>query len=119
LFRRAAAVVHQGGIGTTGQALASGAPQLIVPFSHDQPDNAARVARLGCGHSLLREKYNATRAAHELGALLKASKYFEAARRTAQAMQHEDGIGTACDVIESVFGAAGKLGQPKVPPGVQ
>jgi UDP:flavonoid glycosyltransferase YjiC (YdhE family) len=30
--------VHQGGIGTTAQALRAGRPMLIVPFSHDQPD---------------------------------------------------------------------------------
>jgi UDP:flavonoid glycosyltransferase YjiC (YdhE family) len=49
LFPRARAIVHQCGIGTTAQALAAGKPQLCVPFAHDQPDNAARVARLGAG----------------------------------------------------------------------
>ena len=47
LFPRAAAAIHHGGIGTTGQALRSGRPQLVVPFMGDQFDNAARVARLG------------------------------------------------------------------------
>jgi UDP:flavonoid glycosyltransferase YjiC (YdhE family) len=49
LLPRCAAVVHHGGIGTTSQALAAGIPQLIRPFSHDQPDNAARVRRLRVG----------------------------------------------------------------------
>ena len=40
LFPRAALVVHQGGIGTTAEALRSGKPMLVVPHSHDQPDNA-------------------------------------------------------------------------------
>ena len=31
----------------TGQALRAGRPMLVVPFAHDQPDNAARVRRLG------------------------------------------------------------------------
>lgn len=52
LLPRCAAIVHHGGIGTTSQALASGIPQLIHPFSHDQPDNAARVKRLGVGDRL-------------------------------------------------------------------
>src|SRR5262249_28459461 len=43
LFPRAAAIVHQGGIGTTGQALRAGRPMLVVPFGFDQPDNADRV----------------------------------------------------------------------------
>ena len=36
----AAAVVHQAGIGTLAHAMRAGHPMLIVPFSHDQPDNA-------------------------------------------------------------------------------
>ncbi|HET7226412.1 MAG TPA: glycosyltransferase, partial [Candidatus Eisenbacteria bacterium] len=42
---RAFAIVHQGGIGTTAQAMRAGRPMLVVPFAHDQFDNAARVAR--------------------------------------------------------------------------
>jgi UDP:flavonoid glycosyltransferase YjiC (YdhE family) len=52
LLPRCAAIVHHGGIGTTSQALAAGVPQIIRPFSHDQPDNAARVCRLGVGECL-------------------------------------------------------------------
>lgn len=47
VFGRARLVVHQGGIGTTALAIAAGAPMVIVPFSHDQPDNAVRAARAG------------------------------------------------------------------------
>jgi rhamnosyltransferase subunit B len=39
--------VHQGGVGTTGQALRAGRPMLVVPFGQDQPDNARRCVRLG------------------------------------------------------------------------
>ncbi len=46
------AVVHHGGIGTTAAALESGCPQLILPLAWDQPDNAARVVRMGAGLSL-------------------------------------------------------------------
>jgi UDP:flavonoid glycosyltransferase YjiC (YdhE family) len=49
LLPRCAGIVHHGGIGTTSQALAAGVPQLVQPFSHDQPDNASRVRKLGCG----------------------------------------------------------------------
>ena len=42
---QAAATVHQGGVGTTAQALRAGRPQLVVPFGQDQPDNARRVLR--------------------------------------------------------------------------
>lgn len=45
-------IVHHGGIGTTAKAIAAGLPQLVIPRAHDQPDNAARVRRLGVGLSL-------------------------------------------------------------------
>lgn len=45
-------VVHHGGIGTTAEALRAGIPQLIVPQSFDQPDNASRVKKLGTGDYL-------------------------------------------------------------------
>jgi len=51
LFPRVGAVVHHGGIGTCAQALASGVPQLVTPFAHDQFDNAARLKALGAGET--------------------------------------------------------------------
>jgi rhamnosyltransferase subunit B len=53
----AAVLVHHGGIGTTAQAIAAGIPQLVVPSTHDQPDNAVRVRRLGLGDFLLPKAY--------------------------------------------------------------
>ena len=52
LFPRCKAVVHHGGIGTTAKCIAAGVPQLIIPRSHDQPDNAHRVAKLSLGKAL-------------------------------------------------------------------
>ena len=31
------------------QTIQTGVPDLVVPHAHDQPDNAARVKRLGLG----------------------------------------------------------------------
>jgi UDP:flavonoid glycosyltransferase YjiC (YdhE family) len=52
LFSRCAAIVHQCGIGTTAQAIRSGRPQVLVPFAHDQPDNARRVVAKGLGQEI-------------------------------------------------------------------
>ncbi len=49
LAPRLRALVHHGGIGTSVQALAAGIPQGVLPFAHDQFDNASRLARLGVG----------------------------------------------------------------------
>ena len=47
LFQRVAAVVHHGGAGTTGTAVASGRPQVVCPFVADQPFWARRMHDLG------------------------------------------------------------------------
>jgi rhamnosyltransferase subunit B len=52
LFPRASVIVHSSGIGTCAEALASGVPQIPVPFANDQPDNAYRVEKLGVGQKL-------------------------------------------------------------------
>ncbi|OYU00078.1 MAG: hypothetical protein CFE40_01820 [Burkholderiales bacterium PBB1] len=49
LLPRLATLVHHGGIGTTAQALAAGLPQAVLPFAHDQFDNAARLVKCGVG----------------------------------------------------------------------
>ena len=47
LFPRCRAVINFGGIGTSGQIVVAGVPQIVVPITFDQPDNAARLARMG------------------------------------------------------------------------
>ena len=56
-----ALMVHHGGIGTLSQCLAAGIPQLVVFMSLDQPDNAARLERLGVAASISREDLNEKR----------------------------------------------------------
>ena len=100
VFPRAAAIVHSGGIGTTGQALKSGRPQLVVPHAHDQFDNAARVVRLRCGRSLSRPRYNAATVTKELEALLGDANYATKAVEEGLQVQKENGAEAATDAIE-------------------
>lgn len=90
LFPRGAVVVHQCGIGTTGQALRSGRPQLLVPFSHDQPDNADRVARLGCGLVLPARKLDALRMARALRSLRDEPRFDAKAQQVARQVDQGD-----------------------------
>lgn len=103
VFPRAACVVHQGGVGTTGQVLRSGVPQLIVPFAHDQPDNAARCRRIGVGEITPRNNYNASTARSGLSKLLNTGNYRARAREVADTVRSEPGTSGACDAIESVL----------------
>lgn len=106
LFPRAAAVVHQGGIGTVGHALRAGRPQLVVPFAVDQPDNAQRVQRLGVAEVLYPRRYAAHRAARQLGDLLRGSGYARRAGEVAERVRSEDGIEEACDAIEELLASS-------------
>ena len=100
---RACAVVHQGGVGTTGQGLRSGKPVLILPHAHDQFDNAARVVRLGCGRALPRPRYDAATATNELRALFDNPRYAERAAEVAQVVRAENGAAVAVDAIERML----------------
>jgi rhamnosyltransferase subunit B len=101
LFPRAQAVIHQGGIGTTAQALRAGRPMLVVPHSYDQPDNAWRVAQLGVARTLPPRHYVATRVATELRALLAEPQYGRRALEVGNVIQAEAGNLRACDAIEA------------------
>ena len=103
LFPHAAAIVHQGGVGTTAQAMRSGRPMLVMPYAHDQPDNAARVARLGIARVISRSRYTARRAALELDKLLSDEAYRRSAGIVANKIRREDGVRTACDALESLL----------------
>jgi len=100
---RACAIVHQGGVGTTGQGLRSGQPVLILPHAHDQFDNAARVVRLGCGRTIPRPRYTVATAIIELQALLTDRRYAERAAEVGEIVRQENGTTVAVDAIERVL----------------
>ncbi len=105
IMPRAACVVHQGGIGTCGQALAAGRPMLVMPYAFDQPDNAARLQRFGVARTIGRKEYTARRAAAELDRLLTDASYAEKAAEGARRVAAEDAVGAACDAIEECAGS--------------
>ena len=110
VFPRAAAVVHQAGIGTLAQALSAGRPQLIVPVAFDQPDNARRAQRLGVARVLPFRKVTSGRLAEQLRALLGNAGNAGYARRAAAVagtLAGENGAAAACDQIERLLQQSG------------
>ena len=97
---RAAALVHHGGIGTTAQALAAGIPQLVMPMSYDQPDNAARVERLGVGLSIAPRRFKPPAVARRLEELLSSPTVPARCSEVALKFQGADPIDDACRLIE-------------------
>lgn len=102
LFSRAAMVVHQGGVGTTAQCLRSGKPMLIMPFSHDQPDNGRRMQRLKVARVIQRGNYTPVRVARKLKAMLAEPLFARRAEMVARRLEQEDGIRSACDALEKL-----------------
>lgn len=102
LFPRASVVVHQGGVGTTAQALRAGVPQLVVPFSHDQPDNAARLQRLGVAQTLTRNSYDANSAAQMIRQLSN-SEFAQSAESIGAQIESENGPAMACEFLTQML----------------
>jgi rhamnosyltransferase subunit B len=99
LFPRAAAIVHQGGVGTTGQALRSGRPMLVVPHAHDQRDNAFRAMELGAARVLYANRYNAERVVGHLRALLADPEYAARASEVGERVRNENGAAQAASAL--------------------
>lgn len=98
LFPHAAAIVHHGGVGTTGQALRSGKPQMIVPFTGDQFDHAKRIERLGVGGSTSPRRFMKD-GATLLRRMLDNPAHAVRADRIARSVRAENGAEAAADRI--------------------
>ncbi|MBC7670129.1 MAG: glycosyltransferase family 1 protein [Gemmatimonadaceae bacterium] len=105
LFPRAAAIVHQGGVGTIQQALRAGRPQLVVPHLGDQFDNGARIARLGVGATLARDAYRSKAAAALIDRLLGDPDLIARTVRLGEIASREDGAAEAASRVAALWAA--------------
>ncbi len=112
LLPRCAALVHHGGIGTTAQALRAGMPQLVMPMAHDQPDNAARVRRLGVGFSIPPRSYRTGKVVKLLNALIKSSSILQHCQEIARRFEDVDALKSAGDLIEQLPSSARPSANP-------
>jgi rhamnosyltransferase subunit B len=110
LFPRAQAVVHHGGIGTTSKCILAGVPQLIIPRSHDQPDNAQRIVRLGLGNTLRYKDIDTPALIETLRRLLNSPFIPENCRRYREKMQTENRLPALCDWAEALAKPSAKSG---------
>jgi UDP:flavonoid glycosyltransferase YjiC (YdhE family) len=102
-----AALVHHAGIGTCAQGLGAGVPQLTVPFGFDQPDNTARLVRLGVGRWVLPAAFTGPRVARALTALLTDAAVTRACRVYAERIAASDPVTAACDIVETAGASRG------------
>jgi UDP:flavonoid glycosyltransferase YjiC (YdhE family) len=107
LFARAEAVIHPGGIGVTARCLKHGRPMLLEPWRKDQYLHAALVRQLGVGHAMDPRKLGAEGVARMLAEKVSEPQTRTRAQECALALRAEDGIGTACGLIEALLGTPG------------
>ena len=108
LLPRMAALVHHGGIGTTAQALAAGLPQAVLPFAHDQFDNATRLAKRGVALRLT-ARSSVRQWAVTLDRLLSDPSIAAACERHAELMAEDsDAADRIADQIESLLATTPK-----------
>jgi UDP:flavonoid glycosyltransferase YjiC (YdhE family) len=109
LFPRVAAVVHHGGAGATGAALAAGKPSVVVPFFGDQHFWAWRVAALGAGpRPIPRWQLSADRLAAAITKATTGPAIQARAAALGERIRAEDGVGMVVRLVSSRFDNASK-----------
>ena len=104
VFPRALAIVHQGGIGTLCEAMLAGKPSLIMPYAHDQADNARRAEALGVARVIPRRGYHGAAVGGALMRFLEDPAVGTAAKLVSRRVSQEDGARRAAALIESANG---------------
>ena len=101
LLPRCKMIVHHGGAGTTSAGLRAGIPNIVVPFTADQPFWGSRVHAIGGGPKPILVKNlsvkNLTRAIVDADDQLVRKR----ARDIGQRIRSEDGVKVAVELIES------------------
>ncbi len=107
LLPHARAIVHHGGVGTAAKALRAGVPQLFMPMSQDQPDSAARLARLGIARVLPPTRFRAPAVARALEELVGSEDVARRCRALGGRVDFAAARRAAAAAIERVARAAG------------
>jgi len=100
ILPRCAAIVYHGGIGTMAQAIKAGIPHLVVPNSHDQPDNGCRIERLGLGFCVPPRRYRASEMAATLRELVASGEIRARCRDYSKKIDSGAALRDSCDWIE-------------------
>ena len=85
------------------EALLAGKPMLIMPYGHDQADNAWRASRLGAARVVSRHRYRAAVVVRELRRLLDDPTASVTAQQISRQVSRKRGGRRAADLIEDAL----------------
>lgn len=102
LFKHCAAIVHHGGAGTTHAATCSGCLSVVVPFMDEQLFWARQLQSLGlAGKPLPAKKVTAAALAEGIRTVLNSKTMQDNAKQASLAMQSNDGVALAIQLLEA------------------
>lgn len=101
LLPRCMMVIHHGGAGTTSAGLRAGIPNIVVPFTADQPFWGRRVHAVGIGPNPIPVKSLSVAKLTQAIAQADGNVYRERAQDIGQRIRSEDGVRQAVGLIES------------------
>ena len=94
-------IIHHGGAGTTSAGLRAGIPQVVVPFTADQPFWGNRVHATGVGPKLIRVSQLSVEKMVSAISGAESKVILQRAQAMGQGIRGEDGVGNAVGLIES------------------
>jgi sterol 3beta-glucosyltransferase len=101
LLPRCKMVIHHGGAGTTSAGLRAGIPNIVVPFTADQPFWGRRVHAVGAGPKSILVKDLSVEKLMQAIAEAEEDAVRKRAQDIGQRIRSEDGVGRAVELIES------------------
>ncbi len=101
LLPRCSMVIHHGGAGTTSAGLRAGIPNIVLPFTADQPFWGRRVHAIGAGPRPILVNRLSTEGL--MRAIVEADDEFvhKRAQVVGRIIRSEDGVGNAISLIEA------------------
>ncbi len=101
LFARMSVVIHHGGAGTTGAGLMAGVPNVVIPFTSDQPFWGHRVHSLGVGPKPIpAKKLSAQTLAKSIVTAVSDQEMRARAKAMGARIRAEDGVSRAIDIVQ-------------------
>jgi sterol 3beta-glucosyltransferase len=93
-------LIHHGGAGTTSAGLQAGIPNIVVPFTVDQPFWGRRVHAIGAGPAPIPVKKLSTEQLTKAIFEAETEAYRERAEEIGRKIHSEDGVSVAVGLIE-------------------
>lgn len=102
LIPQISTLVHIGGVGTIAYGLYGGKPQVLVPFTYEQCDNALRLQDIGVSATIPIARFNSARLCRKIKQVAE-NAYRERALEIQAQIAGENGAKVAADQLEALL----------------